>query len=308
VLISGQADLDSAVAAVEYGARRYLIKPVPAERLRIVVEEAVRTGRVTRAIERGVAEIHSGTFRVGNRADLEGSLRRAMASLWMAYQPIVWAKDSATYGLEALLRTGEATLPNPSTVLNAAESMQRVHGLGRLVREQVAADLSSLAEGPCVFVNVHPEDLLDEALYLAGSPLALRASRVVLEISERASLEHVPGLPEKIAKLRALGFRLALDDLGGGYAGLSSFTLLEPEFVKLDMSLVRNVQKSATQQRVVRAMVEMCHDIGRLVICEGVESAEERDILATLGCDLLQGHLIGKPEPLSSAPSLRIAN
>jgi EAL domain-containing protein (putative c-di-GMP-specific phosphodiesterase class I) len=308
VLISGQADLDSAVAAVEYGARRYLIKPVPAERLRIVVEEAVRSGRVNRAVERGVAEIHSGTFRVGSRPDLEGSLRRAMASLWMAYQPIVWANGGGSYGLEALLRTGEATLPNPSTVLNAAESVQRVHGLGRLVREQVASDMSNLVEGTDVFVNIHPEDLLDETLYAASGPLALRASRVVLEISERASLEHVPGLADKVANLRALGFRLALDDLGGGYAGLSSFTLLEPEFVKLDMSLVRHVQKSATQQRVVRAMVEMCHDIGRLVICEGVESDEEREALAALGCDLLQGHLIGRPEPLSAARSLRIAN
>jgi len=92
-----------------------------------------------------------------------------------------------------------------------------------------------------------------------------------------------------------LGFQIALDDLGSGYAGLTSFTLLEPEFVKLDMSLVRDVHFSPTKQKIIRSMVRLCKDLGRQIIAEGVESLAERDQLIELGCDLLQGYLFARP-------------
>jgi EAL domain-containing protein (putative c-di-GMP-specific phosphodiesterase class I) len=95
--------------------------------------------------------------------------------------------------------------------------------------------------------------------------------------------------------LRELGFRIALDDLGAGYAGLTSFALLEPEFVKLDMSLVRDVHQNATKQKVIGSMVRLCHEMDKQIIAEGVESRDERDALVELGCDLLQGYFFAKP-------------
>jgi EAL domain-containing protein (putative c-di-GMP-specific phosphodiesterase class I) len=92
-----------------------------------------------------------------------------------------------------------------------------------------------------------------------------------------------------------MGFRIALDDLGAGYAGLTSFTSLEPEFVKLDMSLVREVHDNRTKQKIVRAMVGLCHDMGKQVIAEGVETPEEQQALVELGCDLMQGYFFGRP-------------
>lgn len=105
----------------------------------------------------------------------------------------------------------------------------------------------------------------------------------------------MPDVRMRIAKLRELGFRIALDDLGSGYAGLTSFALLEPEFVKLDMSLVRDVHQSATKRKIIGAMVRLCHDMGKQIVAEGVESREERDALVECGCDLLQGYLFAKP-------------
>jgi len=130
---------------------------------------------------------------------------------------------------------------------------------------------------------------------LPDSPLTSLASRVVLEVTERVSLDNVSKVLEKIAALRALGFQIALDDLGAGYAGLTSFTLLEPEFVKLDMSLVRGVHESPIKQKLIRAMVLLCKDMGKQIIAEGVESVGERDQLIELGCDLLQGYFFAKP-------------
>jgi EAL domain-containing protein (putative c-di-GMP-specific phosphodiesterase class I) len=92
-----------------------------------------------------------------------------------------------------------------------------------------------------------------------------------------------------------MGFRIAIDDLGAGYAGLTSFATLEPEFVKLDMSLVRDVDRNPTKEKLIRSMTSLCKDLGMMVVAEGVETLAEREVLERLGCDLLQGYLLAKP-------------
>ncbi len=98
-----------------------------------------------------------------------------------------------------------------------------------------------------------------------------------------------------IAELRGLGFRIAIDDLGAGYAGLTSFATLEPEFVKLDMSLIRGVDKNPVKEKLVRSMTTLCKDLGMSVVAEGIETIEEREALVHAGVDLLQGYLLAKP-------------
>lgn len=98
-----------------------------------------------------------------------------------------------------------------------------------------------------------------------------------------------------------MGFRIAIDDLGAGYAGLTSFATLEPELVKLDMSLVRDIDKNPMKEKLVRSMTALCKDLGMLVVAEGVETTRERDLLVELGCDLLQGFLLGRPAPAFEA-------
>jgi EAL domain-containing protein (putative c-di-GMP-specific phosphodiesterase class I) len=137
--------------------------------------------------------------------------------------------------------------------------------------------------------------LLDPDLYDPEAPLSASAERVVLEITERASLDSLPNLAARVGQLRAMGYRIALDDLGAGYAGLSSFVSLEPEFVKLDMSLIRDIHQSDAKRKIVGTMVGLCHEMGKRIIAEGVEVAAERDSLIELGCDLLQGYLFAKP-------------
>jgi EAL domain-containing protein (putative c-di-GMP-specific phosphodiesterase class I) len=136
---------------------------------------------------------------------------------------------------------------------------------------------------------------LDPTLYLPNTAFTSLANRVVLEVTERASLDHIGGLSSKLAQLRALGFQIALDDLGAGYAGLNSFTQLEPEFVKLDMSLIRDIDQISNKRKIVRSMVGLCRDLGKQIIAEGIERVEERDVCVDLGCDLLQGYLFSKP-------------
>jgi EAL domain-containing protein (putative c-di-GMP-specific phosphodiesterase class I) len=223
------------------------------------------------------------------------ALDRTLESLWIAYQPIVSPLEQKTFGYEALLRSREPVLPHPGAVLEAAERLDRVHDVGRAVRGRVA-DTISQTDGPSAFfVNLHARDLLDESLLSPSSPLSRVASRVVLEITERASLDGVSDVRSRIKALRDLGFRLAVDDLGAGYAGLSSFANIEPEVVKIDMSLVRGVDSSAVKRQIVEKLSALARELGIMVVAEGVESASERDALGSIGCDLLQGYLFAKP-------------
>ncbi|MBL8786790.1 MAG: EAL domain-containing protein, partial [Deltaproteobacteria bacterium] len=116
------------------------------------------------------------------------------------------------------------------------------------------------------------------------------------------SLEGIPDLKNRVSSLRRMGFRLAVDDLGAGYAGLSSLAWIEPEVLKLDMSLVRDIHTEATKQRLAGSMLKLARDMGILAVAEGVETAAERDTLASLGADLIQGYLVARPSPTLDTP------
>jgi EAL domain-containing protein (putative c-di-GMP-specific phosphodiesterase class I) len=148
---------------------------------------------------------------------------------------------------------------------------------------------------PNLFVNLHPKDLADPELLDHSSLLGSIADRVVLEVTERASLDDIDNVRNTVTRLRERGFRIAVDDLGAGYAGLTSFALLEPEIVKLDMTLVRDIDTSSVKQKLVASMTALCVDMGLLIVCEGVETIAEHDTLRALGCDLLQGYLFARP-------------
>jgi EAL domain-containing protein (putative c-di-GMP-specific phosphodiesterase class I) len=200
------------------------------------------------------------------------------------------------FGYEALLRSRDRSLPNPGAMLDAAERLERVPTLGRAIRADVARVFTAAPEGRgLVFLNLHLLDLFDKQLTSPFAPLTKIAHRVVLEITERTSLDGEYDIPYRVAELRERGFRIAIDDLGGGHARMSTFTPLDTDFVKLDMSLVRDIDKNPVKQHVVRAINDLCRASGARIIGEGVENEAEAQVLLDLGCDLLQGYLIARP-------------
>ncbi len=303
ILTTGEPALDSAVRAVEYGAFRYLVKPVEPKLLDESLQRAVRLHRMAR-LKRQALELAGVTSKtLGDRASLEARFASTLERLWMACQPVVSWKERRVYGYEALLRSGEPSLPSPPEILDAAERLGRVSDLGRLIRRKIAEEAAQAPPEPKFFVNLHASDLNDDDLFDPAAPLSRIADRVVLEITERASLDIVKNVDQRVKKLRDLGFVLAIDDLGSGYAGLTSFTLLEPTVAKLDMSLIRGIDAQPRKQTIVRSMVRLCEELDILVVAEGVEKPEERDTLAALGCDLLQGYLFARPGRGLPAPT-----
>jgi EAL domain-containing protein (putative c-di-GMP-specific phosphodiesterase class I)/ActR/RegA family two-component response regulator len=297
ILMTGAPGIESAMRAVEYGAFRYLAKPVLGQELWDTVVRAATLHKLA-GVKRDALDLPGGEGeRLGERAALEVRFAGAMSLLWMAFQPIVAWKERRIFGYEALLRSDEPRMKSPPDILDAAERLGRIHELGRSVRARVAAAAAGPeSAGVKLFVNLHSADLNDEELYSADAPLSRIADRVVLEVTERASLHEVKNVAKSVARLKALGFQIAVDDLGAGYAGLSSFTQLEPEVAKLDMTLVRGVDADPRRQSIVRSMKKLCDELGMSVIAEGVETVGERDLLAELGCDLLQGYLFAKPQ------------
>lgn len=296
ILISGVPDVQSAAAAIAYGAFRYLAKPFAFEVLVATIQHATRAHTLAR-LRRLALTATGGHVGAADRAGLEVRFERALDSLWVAFQPIVHARDGALFGVEALLRTSEPSLPNPLAVVDAADQLGRTTQLGRQVRDLAAV---GVREHPNLhlFVNLHPDDLTDADLRDDSALLSQIAPRVILEVTERSVLRTTAELQSCVSHLRELGFRLAVDDIGAGYSGLSSFAELTPEIVKIDMALVRNIQLSMHRQKTVQALCNLCHDVGCTIIGEGVETQDERECLIALGCDLLQGYLIGRPQPM----------
>jgi EAL domain-containing protein (putative c-di-GMP-specific phosphodiesterase class I) len=301
VFLTGSPHLESAIEAIEFRAFRYLVKPVRSAQLLDVMRKAVRWHQLARVRKEAARDLAAPLLE--DRAGLEATFAEATEHLWIAMQPIVSWQSRSVLAYEALLRTTEPTLRNPLDFLDAAEKLDATQELGRAIRRHIAELLPGAPASALAFVNLHPSDLSDPELSDPAGPLAPFAERIVLEVTERAALDEIPGLAGRIARLRELGFRIAVDDLGAGYAGLSTFASLEPDVVKADMSLIRDIHKSAVKQKVVGSIVGLCKDLGIQFVAEGIETASERDCVASLGGDNLQGYLFARPHRGFPAPA-----
>lgn len=295
LLMTGQPSLETAMAAVDLGALTYITKPFEPEALKTALERAERLSRLAKA-KREALSMGVGSPLAGDRAGLEAAFARAMESLWIAYQPIVDARTKRTVAFEALMRTDEPSMKSPVVVLEAAERLGEIRALGRRVRRRIAESFAAPRGDELLFVNLHAGDLEDPDLASPGAPLAHLAPRVVFEVTERASLDSVRDVRALMARLRDAGYRIALDDIGAGYSGLASFATLEPEIVKLDMSLVRGIEKSPVRYRIVESITTLCRELSIKVVAEGIETPGELGRILELKCDLLQGYYLGRPE------------
>ena len=278
VLMTGAPTMESAISAIDLGVYKYIPKPFDVDRFVETVTEAIQK-RV------GAHDLPS----------LNRRLDRALEGMWMAYQPIVAFSQRRPHAYEALLRTSAPEVKGPPDVLDLAEKTGRLFDLGRAIRKAVAEAMPGLTPEVDVFVNMHPVDLDDPELYSPDAPLCAWAGRVVLEITERASIAHDKTFDQRMVALRALGYRIAVDDLGAGYAGLTTLARVVPEFVKLDGALVRDIDTSTVNQLVVGSVIELCRGLGARVVAEAIETTGELATLRALGVDLMQGYLFARP-------------
>jgi EAL domain-containing protein (putative c-di-GMP-specific phosphodiesterase class I)/GGDEF domain-containing protein len=258
--------------------------------------------RTERMIYRGIREASQAARSVEHRersrkvADLKTLLRDGAVEI--EYHPIVVTETAEIYGYEALARGGQRGLRSPEIMFGVAEEANLIWELSRLCRRRAIEGIPiNLEPHQFLFINIDPHDFRDPTFrYLDVDELGIEhPERIVLEITERTAITDYPVFQEYISSFRKQGFRFAVDDAGSGYAGLGSIANLEPDFIKLDISLISGIDTNFMKQNLVETMVSFANDHGIKVIAEGVEREEEWETVKALGAHYTQGFLFHKP-------------
>ena len=253
--------------------------------------------RLERVIYRGIREAAKAARSIEERdrarrvADLRTSLRER--GVYIDYHPIVVTESQEIYGYEALARGVMRSLRSPEVMFDVAAEADLVWELSRLCRSKAIEGMDThLQPGELLFLNVDPHDFNDPAF---NEHEVKYPERVVIEITERTAIKDYPKFRERLRAFREAGFRFAVDDAGSGYAGLGSIANLEPNYIKLDISLINGIDTNFIKQNLVETMVKFANDHGAMVIAEGVERAEEFKAVKELGVHLVQGFFLHRP-------------
>lgn len=231
------------------------------------------------------------------RSRLETVIREVIASGAIAIhrQPIVSLADGNPVGAECLARFADAGQRGPDQWFNEADEIGRGIDLELLA---IRLALATASAGPAcgyISVNASPATIISGRL----EPLLAdyRRDRLVLEVTEHHQVDDFEQLRGALRSL-SRNARIAIDDVGAGYAGLRHLVDLGPDLLKLDMSLTRDIHRDPARRALTGAMVGFAREIGAMLIAEGIECIEEQQVLAGLGVDFGQGYLFGKPAPI----------
>lgn len=218
-------------------------------------------------------------------------------------QPIIRLEDLTTIGYEALSRgPAGGEFERPDKLFETAYDADLVYRLERLCRKKSLGIAAGMPDDRLMFLNIEPEAVADAELreIMLGSVLAdagLAPQQVVLEITERAALEDFRSFRATLEHLRTMGFSLAVDDAGAGYTTLQVLGEVRPEWLKVDMSLVHDVDTDPVRRRMVEALVMFADHIGVQLVAEGIQTKAELLALREIGVPFGQGFLFMEPSP-----------
>lgn len=227
--------------------------------------------------------------------------------LFVVFQPIVSSRTRSVIKLEALCRWHHPELgfippPNFIDVLEESENMNTLFEwiVKNVIKEILYLD--SIGRSDIVIsVNLSPSQLVDDnSLNLINEMIdehKVDASRIELEITETSLISNLAQAKAWVERATAAGFKIAIDDFGAGYSSLSYLTAFPYNTVKLDRSLLNNIDKDSRQQRIVGSLTQMLHGLSVPIVAEGAETEAQFAALKALGCDFIQGFLISKPIP-----------
>jgi len=263
--------------------------------------------RVERTIYNGILEARQDFHRRGEALDQArlDEVRQILqeGSIRTLFQPVVRMPGREVIGYEALSRGPEGCyLETADNLFGFTERAGMLGEVELLCVDRALDNARKLPEGSILFINMSMLGL--EYVESEGRGLTGRVkesgrspSECVLEITERTYAESASRLRERVAELRKNGFRIAIDDMGTGYSALHVLADLQPDFIKLDKMLVRDLPDEPIKRNLVSAITGFARDSQSVVIAEGVETEDEVETLESLGIELQQGYFFGYPEP-----------
>ena len=221
-------------------------------------------------------------------------------SVHTVYQPVVDLQERRTIGFEALTRISNGSFEGPDRLFQVAHQNDAIWKLERICRARAIKGARGLASNQLLFLNVEPESIHDPMLRAESTFKLLRSSgltptQVVLEITEHSAVRDLAMFRQVLDFFKFQGFRLAVDDVGSGYSGLSSIAELKPDFIKIDMALIRGIDSHPIKQDLTRTITRFSRSSGITLIAEGVETPEEMRCLRDIGVRYEQGYLFARP-------------
>jgi EAL domain-containing protein (putative c-di-GMP-specific phosphodiesterase class I) len=303
-LLTGRSDPAVIVEAINRGeVARVIKKPFDPNHLLQELDDAFESAERMRRVqlEQSAAE---------DEAEGQALDQVLRSSLSLALQPIFDFSEGTPrpFAYEALLRPKHDRLGTPADLLSATERHDRIHELGSSVFSLAARVLKRIPPNLRLFVNLHPAQLGEpEHLESDLRRFAGHTPRVTLEITEHSPLNKLARWEESIHLITASGCTIAVDDLGAGYSSLSILADLQPAYIKLDMSLVRNIHLEPRKQRLVSLLRAFGDATEARLIAEGVESEDETRALLDCGIGLLQGFHLGRPSERYVDPQVSAA-
>lgn len=227
------------------------------------------------------------------------------------FQPIINLQDGSVFAYEALSRGPEESyLHMPEALFMAARKYNRLYALDCVCREKSIANFNALNLSGQLSINIDPYSLMDPD-FETGQTLSLLKKigipneKVILELTEHSRTDCYDELSQAVAHYRAMGFSIALDDLGAGYSNLRLMIELEPEYIKLDKYYVSELPNNKKAHEFVKLIVNLASEIDCKVIAEGIENIADLDFVCDLGIDYAQGYLLGRPE---AEPKVDVTN
>lgn len=217
------------------------------------------------------------------------------------YQPILDFSSGSIMGWEALARGPAGTsFQSPIMLFELAEQLERLFALEELCREKAITNLGEIATDQRLFLNIHPRTMVDPE-FTPGKTLSLlervgmKPANIVFEITERQSLQDFGLFYRTLEHYRSQGFQVAVDDVGAGYSGLSSIAEIQPDFIKIDMSLVNNVDRDPVKRALLETITTFAEKIGSKIIAEGIETRAQAICLLDIGVHYGQGYFLARP-------------
>ncbi len=214
-----------------------------------------------------------------------------------AFQPIADISARNVFAYEALARGARG---EPAGAVFGAIPPGEMHAFDHAARLKAVSMAAQLGLGCKLSLNVLPGSIesmpesLDKLVDHA-SLTGLAPEQLMLEITESEAVQRPKEFSQRLDRFRARGVRLAIDDFGAGYSGLNLLAYFQPDLIKLDMHLVRDIDQAGPRQAIARAVLQVCDDLGIEVIAEGVETMGEYDWFRRVGVRLFQGYLLGRP-------------
>lgn len=248
------------------------------------------------------AAIAAGILTTGDdQPQVAMALRRAVRDVMIDQdhaihlQPIIDMSTGEVRGYEALSRFNKAPYRAPDMWFADAATVGLQTRLESWVISKAILLLPALPQSSYLSINAAPETV--ETGIVRDLLAQTQPDRIVLELTEHSDIRKSRALLDELQALRDMGVRVAVDDLGAGYASLSSLLILKPDIIKLDISIVNAIHKDATTQAMARALLQFADEIDATLIAEGVECPMDRDTLTRLGFAYGQGFLFAKPAP-----------